>query len=89
MKPKAGGSSTRYWLFAIRFYKGDGAEAPKKNMARQDQANDQFSVTSFLYGGNADYIEQLHSAWQENPDSVDPEWQGFFASLKDDAGDVR
>ena len=37
-------------------------------MARQDQANDQFSLTSFLYGGNADYIEQLHAAWQDDPD---------------------
>ena len=51
-------------------------------MARQDQANDQFSVTSFLYGGNADYIEQLHAAYQEDPDSVDPEWRDFFALTK-------
>ncbi len=58
-------------------------------MARQDQANDQFSLTSFLYGGNADYIEQLHSAWQDDATSVDPQWAAFFASLKDDAGDVR
>ncbi|MEO3387163.1 2-oxoglutarate dehydrogenase E1 component [Mesorhizobium sp. CAU 1741] len=58
-------------------------------MARQDQANDQFSLTSFLYGGNADYIETLHAAWQDNPGSVDPEWQEFFSALKDDATDVR
>ena len=58
-------------------------------MARQDQANDQFSLTSFLYGGNADYIERLHSAWQDDPSSVDPEWRDFSAALKDDAGDVR
>ena len=58
-------------------------------MARQDQANDQFSLTSFLYGGNADYIDTLYAAWQENPSSVDPEWRDFFAALKDDAGDVR
>lgn len=58
-------------------------------MIRQDQANDQFSLTSFLYGGNADYIEQLHAAYQEDPDSVDPEWRDFFAALKDDADDVR
>jgi 2-oxoglutarate dehydrogenase E1 component len=58
-------------------------------MARQDQANDQFSLTSFLYGGNADYIEQLHSAWQDDPEAVDPEWNDFFSQLKDDAGDVR
>ncbi|MEW6632653.1 MAG: thiamine pyrophosphate-dependent enzyme, partial [Pseudomonadota bacterium] len=58
-------------------------------MARQDQANDQFSLTSFLYGGNADYIDALYAAYEDNPDSVDPEWQDFFAALKDDAGDVR
>ncbi|MEP9374630.1 2-oxoglutarate dehydrogenase E1 component [Mesorhizobium sp. KR1-2] len=58
-------------------------------MARQDQANDQFSLTSFLYGGNADYIDALYAAYEEDPTSVDPEWQQFFASLKDDAGDVR
>ena len=58
-------------------------------MARQDQANDRFSLTSFLYGGNADYIEELHAAWQEDPSSVDAEWRDFFAALKDDAGDIR
>ncbi len=58
-------------------------------MARQDQANEQFSGTSFLYGGNADYIERLYAAWQENPASVDPQWQDVFASLKDDATDIR
>ena len=30
-------------------------------MARQDQANDAFSLTSFLYGGNAAYIEELYA----------------------------
>ena len=58
-------------------------------MARQDQANDQFSLTSFLYGGNADYIDALYAAYEDNPGSVDPEWQDFFAALKDDAADVQ
>ncbi|WP_394888150.1 2-oxoglutarate dehydrogenase E1 component [Mesorhizobium sp. AaZ16] len=58
-------------------------------MARQDQANDQFSLTSFLYGGNADYIEQLHAAYEDDPQSVDPQWRDFFGALKDDAGDVK
>lgn len=60
-----------------------------EKMARQDQANDQFSLTSFLYGGNADYIDALYAAYEDDPSSVDPEWQDFFAALKDDAGDVR
>ncbi len=58
-------------------------------MARQDQANDQFALTSFLYGGNGAYIEELYADWQKNPASVDPEWRDFFAALKDDAGDVE
>jgi 2-oxoglutarate dehydrogenase E1 component len=58
-------------------------------MARQDQANDQFSLTSFLYGGNADYIEQLHAAYQDDPSSVDAQWRDFFGALKDDAIDVK
>ncbi len=58
-------------------------------MARQDQANDLFSLTSFLYGGNADYIEGLYAAWLDDPASVDPEWRDLFATLQDDAGDVR
>ena len=53
-------------------------------------ANDQnFEQTSFLYGGNADYIEQLHSRWQENPSSVTQEWQAFFSGLADDPVDVK
>jgi 2-oxoglutarate dehydrogenase E1 component len=56
-------------------------------MSRQDQANDRFSITSFLYGGNATYIEELQASYERNPQSVDPEWREFFDSLAD-AGDV-
>jgi 2-oxoglutarate dehydrogenase E1 component len=58
-------------------------------MARHDLANDQFSVTSFLYGGNADYIEELQAAYQDDPSSVTDEWRVFFDALKDDGNDVR
>ncbi|MCX2695237.1 MULTISPECIES: 2-oxoglutarate dehydrogenase E1 component [Ochrobactrum] len=58
-------------------------------MARQEQANDVFALTSFLYGGNADYIEELYAKYEDDPTSVDPEWREFFAQLKDDADDVR
>ncbi|MGN6470855.1 MAG: 2-oxoglutarate dehydrogenase E1 component, partial [Rhizobiaceae bacterium] len=55
---------------------------------RQDQANDQFSLTSFLYGGNASYVEELQAQYEKDPNSVNSEWRSFFDSLKDDAGDV-
>jgi 2-oxoglutarate dehydrogenase E1 component len=53
-------------------------------MARQNQANEAFSLTSFLYGGNAAYIEDLYATYQDDPTSVNEEWQAFFSGLKDD-----
>ncbi len=56
-------------------------------MSRQD-ANATFALTSFLYGGNADYIDQLYARYETEPTSVDAQWQSFFASLKDTEQDV-
>ena len=53
-------------------------------MSRQD-ANAAFARTSFLYGGNAPYLEDLYARYEADPRSVDAEWQAFFQSLKDDA----
>jgi 2-oxoglutarate dehydrogenase E1 component len=57
-------------------------------MSRQD-ANAAFALTSFLYGGNAAYIDDLYARYELDPKSVDAEWQSFFQSLKDDARDVE
>ena len=57
-------------------------------MSRQD-ANAAFALTSFLYGGNADYIDDLYARYEADPRSVDAEWQTFFQSLKDNAVDVE
>jgi 2-oxoglutarate dehydrogenase E1 component len=57
-------------------------------MSRQD-ANAAFAQTSFLYGGNAAYVEDLYARYENDPNTVDAEWQTFFQSLKDDAGDVQ
>ena len=56
-------------------------------MSRQD-ANAAFALTSFLYGSNAAYIEDLYARFEADPASVDAEWQAFFSSLKDSATDV-
>ena len=42
-----------------------------------------FEQTSFLYGGNAQFIEQLYAKYLENPAAVDAHWRQFFASLED------
>jgi 2-oxoglutarate dehydrogenase E1 component len=57
-------------------------------MSRQD-ANAAFARTSFLYGSNAAYIEDLYARYESDPKAVDAEWQGFFQSLKDNAADVE
>ncbi len=56
-------------------------------MSRQD-ANAIFAHTSFLYGGNAAYIEDLYAKYEADPAAVDAEWRTFFQSLKDEKSDV-
>jgi 2-oxoglutarate dehydrogenase E1 component len=51
-------------------------------MARQD-ANAAFAATSFLYGANAPYLEQLHERYTRDPKTVDAEWRAFFEGLRD------
>ena len=57
-------------------------------MSRQD-ANAAFALSSFLYGSNAPYIEDMYARFETNPASVDSEWQEFFKSLKDQPADVK
>ncbi len=57
-------------------------------MGRQDQ-NEAFIETSFLYGGNAAYIEELQGRYEKDPSSVDAEWRAFFDALKDDPESVQ
>jgi len=56
-------------------------------MGRQD-LNEAFARTSFLQGANADYIEELYAQYQNNPQSVDADWQAFFRDLHDNKDDV-
>src|SRR5512146_673463 len=56
-------------------------------MSRQD-ANAAFALTSFLYGGNARYIDDLYARYEADPAAVDAEWRAFFQSLKDEKSDV-
>ncbi|MFO0991391.1 MAG: 2-oxoglutarate dehydrogenase E1 component [Hyphomicrobiales bacterium] len=48
-----------------------------------------FEQTSFLYGGNARFIEELYGRYLDNPGSVDAHWRAFFASLGDEAEAAR
>jgi 2-oxoglutarate dehydrogenase E1 component len=51
--------------------------------------NEVLAETSFLYGGNAAFVEDLYARWSADPGSVEPSWQAFFASLQDRADEVK
>jgi 2-oxoglutarate dehydrogenase E1 component len=51
--------------------------------------NQVLTETSFLYGGNAAFVEELYAKWAGDPGSVEPSWQAFFSSLREPADEVK
>ncbi len=51
--------------------------------------NQVLSETSFLYGGNGAFVEDLYARWAADPNSVEPSWRAFFASLHEQADAVK
>jgi 2-oxoglutarate dehydrogenase E1 component len=51
--------------------------------------NQVLSETSFLYGGNAAFVEDLYAQWAGKPDSVSPSWRAFFEQLGERPDAVR
>ena len=51
--------------------------------------NEVLAETSFLYGANGDFVEDLQARWASDPNSVEPSWRAFFVSLSDGADAVR
>jgi 2-oxoglutarate dehydrogenase E1 component len=45
-------------------------------------------LSSFLYGGNASYIEDLYARFKTDPQSIDPTWASYFGKLEDTSADV-
>ncbi len=39
--------------------------------------------SSYLFGGNADFIEELYDSYLDDPKSVELKWQSYFNSLQD------
>mgnify|MGYP001427468588 FL=1 len=54
-------------------------------MDRQDDR----SLQSFAYGGDAEYLEDLYARYEDNPSSVNGEWAAFFAGLADNKAIVE
>ncbi|VFU09842.1 2-oxoglutarate dehydrogenase E1 component [Methylocella tundrae] len=57
--------------------------------AGRSEPNAKFAQTSFLYGGNAAYVEQLQAAYERDRNAVDPEWRSFFEQLNDERAAVE
>ena len=51
--------------------------------------NDILAETSFLYGTNAGFVEDMQARWAAAPGSVEPSWRDFFATLADAPETVR
>ena len=51
--------------------------------------NQVLSETSFLYGGNSAFVEDLYARWAQDPNTVEPSWRAFFASLSEGADVVK
>ncbi|MBM3517522.1 MAG: hypothetical protein FJX56_06515, partial [Alphaproteobacteria bacterium] len=45
--------------------------------------------STFLYGGNSAFIEDLYARYLRDPAAVDPSWRRFFAELDDDPAVAR
>jgi 2-oxoglutarate dehydrogenase E1 component len=48
----------------------------------------QAEQTSFLFGANAPFIEELYARFLQDPSKVDADWQTFFEALAEERGDV-
>src|SRR5215207_6028859 len=44
--------------------------------------------TSFLFGANAPFIEELYARYQGDPNAVDGDWRTFFEALAENKADV-
>jgi 2-oxoglutarate dehydrogenase E1 component len=56
---------------------------------KRSPENQTFLDTSFLFGGNAVYLEQMAARYADDPGSVPASWRSFFEEVGDDAADAR
>jgi len=54
----------------------------------KNSTNEEFERTSFLFGANASFVEDLYARYKQDPTSVDEDWREYFHSLDDQASDV-
>ncbi len=55
----------------------------------EQSPNTRFHASSFMQGHNAEYLEQLHARFANDPGAVDAAWQAFFRQMGDDEALVK
>src|SRR5262245_8301950 len=69
------------------------ARFPKGQRSMADDArslpNTAMLETSFLYGANATFVEEMAARYARDPNSVDASWRAFFEAVHDDPNAVR
>src|SRR5450830_775427 len=46
------------------------------------QIYEQYNLNSYLFGGNAPYLEELYEAYLKNPGSVPDNWRAYFDAVQ-------
>jgi len=63
--------------------------ADDANFKDLPRINEVMAETSFLYGGNAAFVEDLYARYAADPRLVEPSWRAFFDTLHEQSDLVR
>lgn len=73
----------------------DGELGNQGDMMSVASMQERLTVRSYLFGGNAPYVEQFYEAYLDNPESVSDNWRTYFDALQNlphdeatDSGDM-
>ena len=61
---------------------GTRAILTRNSFERADAMMRQFQVNSYLFGGNAPYVEELYERYLDNPGSVPERWRAYFDQMQ-------
>ena len=51
-------------------------------MSDQSSVYTAYNGNSYLFGGNAPYVEEMYEAYLDNPGSVPDNWRAYFDALQ-------
>jgi 2-oxoglutarate dehydrogenase N-terminus len=57
-------------------------EALQTGVKGEREMMQQYKANSYLFGGNAPYVEELYEAYLDNPGSVADQWRAYFDALQ-------